>query len=47
MVMRETSGDTHRCLGLGGSEQGHGDLTEVVKHQEVQLPTVDQLRHWT
>lgn len=36
---------THRHFGLGRCEQGHSDLTEVVKHQEVQLPTVDQLRH--
>jgi len=36
---------THGAPGLGGGQQRHGDLTEVVEHQEVQRPPVDQLRY--
>lgn len=36
---------TDGVLGPGGGQQGHGDLTEVIKDQEVQVPPEDQLRH--
>ena len=38
---------THRRLSLGGGQEGHGNLTKVVEHQEVQLPAIDELRHYT
>lgn len=40
------AGSTYRRPGLGGRQQRHGDLGEVIEDEEIQLPSVQQLRNW-
>lgn len=40
------TGSTYGRPGLGGRQQRHGDLGEVIEDEEIQLPSVQQLRHW-
>lgn len=43
---RPDTGFTYGRAGLGGRQQRHGDLGEVIEDEEIQLPSVQQLRHW-